>query len=222
MWFWNPIMAHIMIFSMQNGWPTMRDLLSNDPIHRSHLPASLHYNITEQTREARLGHSRISHRRLENLLQCSARIPPPYGEWGGGEGGEVMEGELLKALVEEVATSMTGCSGTKRAPDPKMLLPPALTISLTQSKNTCPVIRYRRCVLVKGEPQWQIQPHLSVNTSQQILTEDKKGREHAEAKWEGERSHGGKEGSGKDDKNLLSDTFSLCCYRKKIMMACVG
>lgn len=67
--------------------------------------------------------------------------------WGMG-GGEVMEGGLLEALVEEVATYMIGCSGTKKAPDPKMLLPPALTISLTY-----PVIRYQRCVSVKGEPQ---------------------------------------------------------------------
>lgn len=175
----------------------MRDLLSNDPIHRSHLPASLHYNITEQTREARLGQSRISHMRLENLLQCSARMPPPYGEWGRG-----WRGGLLEALVEEVATYMMEYSGTKKAPDPKMLLPPALTISLTQSKNTYPIIGYQSRVSVKSEPQRQIQPHSSVNTSQQILTENKKDREHAEAKGEGERSHGRKEVSGKDDKNF--------------------
>ena len=47
----------------------MGDLLSNDPVNMSHLPAYLHYNITEQSREARLGESRISNKGLENVLK---------------------------------------------------------------------------------------------------------------------------------------------------------
>lgn len=87
----------------------MGDLLRNDPIHMSHFPANLNYRIREQSREPGRGGSRISTRRLENVLECFVRMPPTTME----------EGEvLLEALVEEVAAQVIGCSGTKKKKKP--------------------------------------------------------------------------------------------------------
>lgn len=43
--------------------------------------------------------------------------------------------------------------GTKEAPDPKMLFPPALTMPFAKSKDLYPVIRHQSHASLKGRPQ---------------------------------------------------------------------
>lgn len=82
-------MVHILTLPLQNGQHVIGDPLSNDPINMSYLSAYQHYNITEQSREARLAENGISNKGLETVLQCSrGRLFSPWrvkGQCGGGK-----------------------------------------------------------------------------------------------------------------------------------------
>ena len=135
-----------MTFPLQNGWPTKGDLLRNDPINMSHFPAHLHYNTREQSREPGLGESRISNEvgQCTRMFCTNASYPLPTGWRRGVVAGGIGGGgsNLCDWMVRH-----------QKAPHSKMLLPFVLTIGFTQSKVIYPVIRHRRCVSVKSEPQ---------------------------------------------------------------------
>lgn len=140
MWFWNPIVVHILTLPLQNGQHVIGDPLSNDPINMSYLSAHLHYNITEQSREARLAENGISNKGLETVLQCSGgRLFSPRRVKGQCRGGKA-----ARSLGGGGDNHKDRCWRHQEAPDPRMLFLPTLTNLLTQSKNLNPVIKHQR------------------------------------------------------------------------------